>query len=135
MNYIILGIQFMITIVLVDDERNWLEIVETLVKNSLSTDLKLVSFTNPEEALELIKESFVDCVICDYLIPNHMTGLDMYYRLQEFQKSPKFILISNSKIPQTKIKEIVQKDIFYLPKSFLVVKNFMKKHLEDILFH
>ena len=124
----------MITIVLVDDERNWLEIMETLVKNSLPFDLKIISFTNPEDTIKLIKESTVDCVICDYLIPNHMTGLDLYYKLNEEKQTPKFILISNSKIPQAQIKEIVQKDIVYLPKSFLVVKNFMKKHLEEELF-
>ncbi len=123
----------MFNIVLVDDEQKWLEIMHSMLKSTLTIETQLVSFTNPDEALDHIKKFKTDCVIADYLLPGYMTGLDLYYKLFTENKDLKFILISNSRIPPDKIKEIVQKDIVYLPKSFLVVKNFMKKHLEEIL--
>lgn len=124
----------MVNIIVVDDEANWLEIMSSILKSTFP-DLILFTFSTPEEALEQVKNDNekIDFVFSDYLIPGHMNGLDLYYKLQEEKKGLKFILISNSKIPVNKIKEIVQKNIIYLPKSFLVVKNFVKNHLKEIL--
>ena len=106
----------------------------SILKSTFSNELILFIFSTPEEVLKHFKidKNKIDLIFADYLIPGHMTGLDLYYKLHEQKKEVKFILISNSKIPEEKIKEIVQKDIMYLPKSFLVVKNFVKKHLEEI---
>ena len=119
------------TFVLLDDETDWLEIVENLLKTSI-LDLNIKTFTNPDEAYSYILHNQIDCLIADYLIPGHITGLDLYYKLLR-EKNIKFFLISNSRIPQDKIKEIAQKKIVYLPKSYLVVKNFINKYLDEFV--
>ena len=123
----------MIRIVLVDDEKSWLEIIKAMLESTFIFDMEVKTFSDPQEALFYIKSTTIDCVISDYLIPGHISGLDLYHKIQGVNKDIKFILISNSKIPTEKIKDIVQQGIVYLPKSFLVVKNFMKKNLEEIL--
>ena len=67
----------MYTIVLVDDEQNWLEIMTTMLNTTLSFETQLFTFSNPDKAIDYIKNSPIDCVIADYLIPGYMTGLDM----------------------------------------------------------
>lgn len=122
--------------VIIDDEEDWLDICKTLLETTLNVEIDVKTFKSSSEALKYIveNEKNIDCVISDYLIPGDLTGLDLYYELTEkLENEFKFILISNSKIPQNRIKELVVKKIVYLPKSFLVVKNFVKKHLEDII--
>lgn len=128
----------MVKFIVIDDEPDWLEICSSLIKTTLAEDhdIDIKTFTKTSSALDYIlkNEAQVDIVLCDYLIPDDMNGLDLYYKLTERLAKPvKFILISNSKIPRERIKELVLKRIVYLPKSFLVVKNFVKKHLEDII--
>ena len=125
----------MINIILIDDEVDWLDIVKTMLHSTLNRELNVLTFLSTSAAFDHImkSEEKIDCIISDYLIPDDITGLDLYYKLIENKKEKNFILISNSKIPPDRIKELVQKKIVYLPKSFLVVKNFVKKHLEDIL--
>ena len=129
--------KMVVNFVVVDDEKDWLDICTSLLETSLTgTDLSIKTFQKTSDAFDYIIENqeIVDIVISDYLIPDDINGLDLYYKLTEkMEKEVKFILISNSKIPRERIKELVIKKIVYLPKSFLVVKNFVKKHLEDII--
>lgn len=125
----------MVIFVLLDDEPDWLTIVQNLIESALKSvpDLIIKCFTNPDDAYEYIINNTIDCLIADYLIPDHITGLDLYYKVHNEKSLFKFFLISNSKIPQDRIKEIASKNIIYLPKSYLVVKNFINKHLEGFL--
>jgi two-component SAPR family response regulator len=125
----------MVTVVLVDDEKDWLDILKTMLVTTLEVDsgLDIKTFLKTDDAYDFViknKEDVV-CIISDYLIPGSSTGLDFYFKIKELNIN--FILISNSKIPPDKIKEVVKEQIVYLPKSFLVVKNFAKKHLMEYL--
>ena len=123
----------MIEIVLVDDEEDWLDITKSLL-DSMNLGFKIKKFKNVTEAFNYtLNDEDVDLIISDYLFPGDITGLDLYYKLLENNFTKNFILISNSRIPQDKIKEIVKEDLIYLPKSYLVVKNFFKKHLLESL--
>ena len=110
----------MVTFVLLDDVPDWLKIVQDLIITALSSqpDLTFQPFTDPDEAYEFIKAHEIDCFIADYLIPGKMNGLDLYYKLLQEKPVFKFLLISNSKIPKDRIKEIASKNIVYLPKSY-----------------
>lgn len=122
----------MFKIVLIDDEKDWLDILHTLL-TSMDLEVEVKQFSSVQEAYNyLLTGKQVDLVISDYLFPNEMTGLELFDKITGID-TKNFILISNSRIPPEKIKEIVHRDIVYLPKSYLVVKNFFKKHLLESL--
>ncbi|HET8857181.1 MAG TPA: response regulator [Nitrososphaeraceae archaeon] len=81
------------SIVLIDDN---LELVilfkEILEKNGY----KVWGFTNPEIALEFIRNNLTKCnlVISDYQLP-HLNGYELGKKIKEIDKNIKMILVSN----------------------------------------
>lgn len=81
------------SIVLIDDN---LELVilfkEILEKNGY----KVWGFTNPEIALEFIRNNLTRCnlVISDYQLP-HLNGYELGKKIKEIDKNIKMILVSN----------------------------------------
>ena len=71
-----------IKVLLVDDDENFGFALKTLLK---SKGLEIESLTNPEEALENLKNNHFDMILLDYYMPQ-MTGEQFLTKLREFNK-------------------------------------------------
>ena len=117
------------SIVLIDDN---LELVilfkEILEKNGY----KVWGFTNPEIALEFIRNNLTKCnlVISDYQLP-HLNGYELGKKIKEIDKNIKMILVSNYEDSHENTSEFkfIQKPITIdnlietIEESRLTIKN------------
>ncbi len=82
----------MISCIIIDDQIEAVEIIESHVKNK--SELTLVkTFTNPLEALSFVEKNNIDLVFIDVQMP-HLNGLDFIESLRAKKGSdiPKFVL-------------------------------------------
>ena len=77
-----------INIVLVDDDENYLEMTKMYLEDN---GMKITTFSNPVEALEVCKKSRVDIVLLDYFMPQ-MTGEEFVKKLREVNSKTLIIL-------------------------------------------
>jgi DNA-binding NtrC family response regulator len=79
------------TVTLVDDQ----EIVITSIKAflELETDYTVRGFTDPEEAARFLKESPVDVVVSNYLMPR-MNGIQLLARVKQAQPEASRVLLT-----------------------------------------
>lgn len=117
------------SIVLIDDN---LELVilfkEILEKNGY----KVWGFTNPEIALEFIRNNLTKCnlVISDYQLP-HLNGYELGKKIKEIDKNIKMILVSDYNVRHENTLEFkfIQKPITIdnlietIEESRLTIKN------------
>lgn len=117
------------SIVLVDDN---LELV-TLFKEILEKNgYKVWGFTNPEIALEFIRNNLTKCnlVISDYQLPQ-LNGYELGKKIKEIDKNIKMILVSNYEDSHENTSEFkfIQKPITIdnlietIEESRLTIKN------------
>ena len=77
-----------INIALVDDDENYLEMTKMYLEDN---GMKITTFSNPVEALEVCKKSRVDIVLLDYFIPQ-ITGEKNKKKLREVNNKTLIIL-------------------------------------------
>lgn len=77
-----------INIALVDDDENYLEMTKMYLEDN---GMKITTFSNPVEALEVCKKSRVDIVLLDYFMPQ-MTGEEFVKKLREVNNKTLIIL-------------------------------------------
>ena len=125
------------SIVLIDDN---LELVilfkEILEKNGY----KVWEFTNPEIALEFIRNNLTKCnlVISDYQLPQ-LNGYELGKKIKEIDKNIKMILVSNYEDSHENTSEFkfIQKPITIdnlietIEESRLTIKNQKQLHKQD----
>ena len=68
-------------IALIDDERDILEITKYCLENNCKTGLEILTFTDPEEFLEVIKKINFDLVITDIQMPM-LNGIELYKKIR-----------------------------------------------------
>ena len=77
-----------INILLVDDDDNYLQMTKMYLEDS---GMKITTFNNPNDALELCKTKKIDIVLLDYFMPQ-MTGEEFVKQLREVNKKTLIIL-------------------------------------------
>ncbi|MGD9580267.1 MAG: ATP-binding protein [Vampirovibrionia bacterium] len=90
-------------LILVDDE----EMVITSIKNylMLETDYEILTFTNPEKALEELKKTPVSLAISDFLMPE-MDGIKFLYEVKNIYPQATLILLTGYADKENAIKAI-----------------------------
>ena len=76
------------TILLVDDDTNYLEAMALLLENE---GHRVLRSTDGEQALRLLRENSIDLLLLDYYMPG-MTGEEVVVRLREFNPFVQVIL-------------------------------------------
>ena len=82
-----------IDVLLVDEDRDVLEIVQTFLEQE--DDLDVTSELDPETALELALTGEYDVVVSDYKMPR-LDGLELCAALRDRERSLPFLLFSAS---------------------------------------
>lgn len=77
-----------INIVLVDDDENYLEMTKMYLEDN---GMKITTFSNPVEALEVCKKKKIDIVLLDYFMPE-MTGEEFVKELRKVNNKTLIIL-------------------------------------------
>lgn len=103
-------------IVIVDDE----EMVLTSLKSflNLETEYDVVSFKNPLEALEYIKDNDIDLVVSDYLMPE-MDGISFLGEVRQVRPDVPRIILTGYADKENAIKAINEVGLFqYIEKPW-----------------
>ena len=119
------------SVVIVDDE----EMVRISLKNlfRLHTDYRLLTYTSPEEALDLAHKETVDLIISDYMMPS-MDGITFLGKFKEIQPQSIRILLTGYSDKDSAIRAINEVGLFqFIEKPWdndfvrMVVRNGLEK--------
>jgi CheY-like chemotaxis protein len=77
-----------VNILLVDDDQNYLEMTKMYLEDN---GMKIITFSNPIEALEMAKKKKVDIILLDYFMPE-MTGEEFVKELRTVNNTTLVIL-------------------------------------------
>jgi DNA-binding NtrC family response regulator len=127
-------------IVIVDDE----EMVLTSLRSflTLETEYEVKTYDAPAKAIESIKESTVDLVISDYLMPG-MNGIEFLLEIKKLQPYATRILLTGYADKENAIKAINEVGLYqYIEKPWanedlkLIIQNglerrFLMERLEE----
>ena len=103
-------------IAIVDDE----EMVLTSLRSflALETDYEIATYDSPTKAVEQIRESTIDLVISDYLMPE-MNGIEFLLEIKKLQPYATRILLTGYADKENAIRAINQVQLFqYLEKPW-----------------
>ncbi len=119
------------TVMIVDDE----EMVTISLKNlfRLHADYTLVTYTSPADALEFGRESNVDLIISDYMMPE-MDGITFLGRFKDVQPHAIRILLTGYSDKDSAVRAINEVGLFqFIEKPWdndfvrMVVRNGLEK--------
>jgi DNA-binding response OmpR family regulator len=79
-------------ILVVDDDEDNLKLFTIVLEYA---GFKVVSYSDPLDALKEFKPSYYDLAILDYLMPN-LNGFELYKRLKEKDESLKILILTAS---------------------------------------
>ena len=118
-------------ILIVDDEEMVLTSLNSFL--TLETDYEVLTFTNPHEALEYIRNSDVDLVISDYLMPE-MDGVAFLALAREAKPEVPRSILTGYADKENAIKAINEVGLFqYIEKPWdndhlrIVIRNGLEK--------
>ena len=118
-------------VLIVDDEEMVLTSIDSFL--TLETDYEVVTFTNPNEALEHIRTSDVDLVISDYLMPE-MDGVAFLAQARAVKPEVPRIILTGYSDKENAIKAINEVGLFqYIEKPWdndhlrIVIRNGLEK--------
>ncbi|OIQ20573.1 MAG: hypothetical protein BM556_01140 [Bacteriovorax sp. MedPE-SWde] len=122
-------------ILLVDDDTTILELLAIILENTFSPEL-VERCTRPDHAIEAIKKQDFDLIICDYEMPPHGRGDEVFNFVIDGDVKSKFVLFSSEdkkNLTILKDENFVAPQFFYLskpsrPKDF---KEFIREVLDD----
>ena len=119
------------TILIVDDEDMVLTSIQSYL--DLETEYNVVTFTNPEKALEFVKENNIDLVISDYLMPE-MDGITFLGYVREIRPEVPRIILTGYADKENAIKAINDVGLFqYIEKPWdnndlrIIIRNGLEK--------
>lgn len=119
------------TVMIVDDE----EMVTISLKNlfRLHADYTLLTYTSPTEALECGRETSVDLIISDYMMPG-MDGISFLGKFKEIQPQAIRILLTGYSDKDSAVRAINEVGLFqFIEKPWdndfvrMVVRNGLEK--------
>jgi DNA-binding NtrC family response regulator len=119
------------TIVIVDDEEMVLQSLNSIL--TLETDYKVVLHTNPQEAINYIKDNEIHLVISDYLMPE-MDGISFLAQVRELKPQVPRIILTGYADKENAIKAINEVGLFqYIEKPWdnddllIIIRNGLDK--------
>jgi CheY-like chemotaxis protein len=113
-------------ILIVDDNRTNL----LLLKEVLSDDYQLTTFTTPRKALESYMAGTYDLIISDLMMPE-MTGIELLEQVRNLNSAIPFIIITANTEDQNE-KDAYQagvNDFLYKPVNIGSLLNTVKRHI------
>lgn len=98
------------TVMVVDDE----EMVATALRSFLEfeTPYRILSYTNPVEALECIEDEIVDVVVADFMMPE-MDGIEFLRRVRDMRPHMTRILLTGYADVENAIRAINEAGLYY----------------------
>jgi len=120
-------------VAVIDDE----PMVTQSIKNflALETDYTVLTYNTPQAAIEALKETPVDVIISDYLMPD-INGIDLLLELKELQPQATRILLTGYADKENAIKAINDVGLYqYVEKPWenedlkLVIRNGIEKRI------
>ncbi len=118
-------------LVIVDDEDMVLASLRSFL--ALETEYEVLTFTSPLRALESIRESQIDLVISDYLMPE-MTGIEFLLEVKKLQPYATRILLTGYADKENAIKAINEVNLYqYIEKPWsnddlkLIIQNGLER--------
>jgi DNA-binding NtrC family response regulator len=119
------------TIVIVDDEEMVLQSLNSIL--SLETEYNVVLYTNPQEALNFIKDNDIHLVISDYLMPQ-MDGISFLAQVRGLKPQVPRIILTGYADKENAIKAINEVGLFqYIEKPWdnddllIIIRNGLEK--------
>lgn len=82
-----------ITVLCIDDERAYAELLRTYLEDIFETEFEMETATDPVAGRAHVDDHDVDCVVCDYDMPE-MDGLELLANLREEYPSLPFVLLT-----------------------------------------
>ncbi len=118
-------------LVIVDDEEMVLVSLRSFL--ALETDYEVLTFSSPLRALESIRESQIDLVISDYLMPE-MTGIEFLLEVKKLQPYATRILLTGYGDKENAIRAINEVNLYqYIEKPWsnddlkLIIQNGLER--------
>ena len=118
-------------LVIVDDEDMVLASLRSFL--ALETEYEVLTFSSPLKALESIRESQIDLVISDYLMPE-MTGIEFLLEVKKLQPYATRILLTGYADKENAIKAINEVNLYqYIEKPWsnddlkLIIQNGLER--------
>ncbi len=118
-------------LVIVDDEEMVLASLRSFL--ALETDYEVLTFSSPLRALESIRESQIDLVISDYLMPE-MTGIEFLLEVKKLQPYATRILLTGYADKENAIRAINEVNLYqYIEKPWsnddlkLIIRNGLER--------
>ena len=117
-----------INIALVDDDENYLEMTKMYLEDN---GMKITTFSNPVEALEVCKKSRVDIVLLDYFMPQ-MTGEEFVKKLREVNNKTLIILQTGFAEKKPPIEMLTNLDIqgYYDKTKDIDISSILKSDID-----
>ena len=119
------------TVVVVDDEEIVLSSINSFL--NLETDYKVIVFTSAKDALDYIKDSDIDLVISDYLMPE-MDGITFLAHVRAIKPEVPRIILTGYADKENAIKAINEVGLFhYIEKPWdnndllIIIRNGLEK--------
>lgn len=104
-----------IRVLCVDDEPDLADLVATYLMDH-AEDIDALVATSGEEALAVLGEDSVDCIVCDYMMPD-MDGLELLDRVREDHPDLPFILFTGRGSEDVASQAVRAGVSDYIPKS------------------
>ena len=118
-------------VIVVDDEEMVLTSINSFL--ALETDYDVVTFTNPEDALEHLRQNDAHLVISDYFMPQ-MDGITFLGKVRDLRPETTRIILTGYSDKENAIKAINEVGLFqYIEKPWdnehlrLVLRNGLEK--------
>ena len=118
-------------LVIVDDEEMVLASLRSFL--ALETDYEVLTFSSPLRALASIRESQIDLVISDYLMPE-MTGIEFLLEVKKLQPYATRILLTGYADKENAIRAINEVNLYqYIEKPWsnddlkLIIQNGLER--------
>ena len=117
------------TVLLVDNDKPWLECLEDYL-NQHAGDIRVLSATDGEQAIEIIDSNDLDLVIADLILPK-IDGSELLSHLQTHR--PEVAIIISSDVDEADVRKILNGnyDYRYLQKPLQV--ETLAAEIDDIL--
>ena len=113
----------MIKMLIVDDEKGICDFVGDFFKRR---GHKVVTLTNPQNALALVEKENPQIILLDILMPT-MDGLTVLRKIREVNKAVKVVMVTVADDPQTRDKA------FRLGANGFIGKPFNTEYLESVV--